>query len=301
MTDVGAEEAAIGQLREAFTVCVAAGTTGVLQVTGDPGGAILFDRGHVIAVQTSGAPSPEVLLLRSKLVPESEWNAAFAAAAATGAPMSAELISRQLVGAGELEALLLAALADAVFVIASGTVDEYRAEPGLPDCELALEPGAEAAWLVAEASRRIRVLAAETSGHDRWIVAASGAVRPGVMLGGGQDEILALADGRRTARDIAFVLGRGVYATMLQLDRMRQAGLLSTVSSRPVTDADGGERGRGAADGESDVAPGLPRRRQDRPSALRRPWAQGRASELRPPFSLLRPRSAWDGGGDQAP
>jgi len=68
------------------------------------------------------------------------------------------------------------------------------------------------------------------------LIAAPGAVRPGVRLGAGQDEILALADGRRTARDLAFALGRGVYATMLQLAGMHEAGLL-VAASLPVTSA----------------------------------------------------------------
>jgi hypothetical protein len=300
MAAVGAELASIGQLREAFAICVAAGMSGVLHVTGDPGGAVLFNGGRVIAIATPGAPSPEVLMLRSKRVPESEWNAVFTAAAATGASMSAELVTRQLMGAGELEALLRLALADAIFVMASGMVEEYRAQQGLPDSELALEPGAEAAWLLAEAWRRIRVLAGGPSGQDRWIAVASG-VRPGVRLGGGQDEILALADGRRTARDIAFVLGRGVYATLLQLSRMSQAGLLSTASKRSATAPAGGKQVRETDGNESGAAAELPRRQQDRPGAPKRSWAQGRAPELRAPFSLLRPRSASGAGGDQVP
>jgi hypothetical protein len=293
MTAMGAGQDVPGQLREAFAVCAAAGMSGVLQVTGDPGGAVLFDSGRVTAIHTPGAPSPEVLLLRSGRVSESEWNAAFAVVAAAGVPMSAELIRRQVVGAGELEALLLAALADAIFVMASGTVEECRSEPRLPDCDLALEPGAEAAWLLAEASRRIRVLTALPSGTDCWIMAASSAAGPGVRLGGGQDEILALADGRRTARDIAFVLGRGVYATMLQMDRMWRAGLLSAVPGQTTA---GGER----AGDENDAVSELPRRSDHRPGASRRPWTQGRAPELRPLSSLLRPRSASDPSGDEA-
>jgi hypothetical protein len=66
-------------------------------------------------------------------------------------------------------------------------------------------------------------------------VAATGAIQPGVRLGDGQDEILALADGRRTARDLAFALGRGVYATMLQLSRMQRAGLLRTRAARDTS------------------------------------------------------------------
>ena len=46
------------------------------------------------------------------------------------------------------------------------------------------------------------------------------------MPGPGQREILALANGRRTARDVAFALGRGVYAVTLEADRMRRAGLV---------------------------------------------------------------------------
>ena len=45
-------------------------------------------------------------------------------------PMSGELVSRELAGAGELEALLRTALADAMFALASGTVEDYRAGPG---------------------------------------------------------------------------------------------------------------------------------------------------------------------------
>jgi len=106
-------------------------------------------------------------------------------------------------------------------------------------------------------------------GRDRT-VAAAGAVRPGVRLGEGQDEILALADGRRTARDVAFALGRGVYATMLQLTRMRQAGLLTTVSSR----ASGAGQEPGA---DTTAAPRVPvRRAQHRETARLNPGARHR-------------------------
>ena len=133
-------------------VCAAAGMSGVLRVTGDPGGAIHLADGRVTAIETPGAPSPEVLLLRSHRVTESGWDAAFAAAAASGDRMSAELTRRELVGSGELEGLLRTALADALFVLASGTIEDYRAEPGPTDRVLPLEPGAEPDRLLAEAS-----------------------------------------------------------------------------------------------------------------------------------------------------
>ena len=119
-------------------VCAAAGMSGVLRVTGDPGGAIHLTDGRVVAIETPGAPSPEVLLLRSHRVTESGWDEAFAAAAASSGRMSAELTRRELVGSGELEGLLRTALADAMFVLASGTVEEYRAESEPVDCVLTL-------------------------------------------------------------------------------------------------------------------------------------------------------------------
>ena len=108
-----------------------------------------------------------MLLLRSHRVTESDWDAAFAAAAVAGRPMSTELVARQLVGEGELEILLRTAVADAMFALASGTVEEYRAEPGRVEFMLPLQPGAETDWLLAEASRRIRVLATLPARHDR--------------------------------------------------------------------------------------------------------------------------------------
>ncbi|HEV8222157.1 MAG TPA: hypothetical protein VGQ05_17945 [Streptosporangiaceae bacterium] len=80
----------------------------------------------------------------------------------------------------------------------------------------------------------------------------------------GQQEILSLANGRRTPRDIAFAFGRGVYAMTLEVDRMRGAGLVlidpGTVRVPPYL---------GLADAAGDPNPppgpgqgGFPRRRR---------------------------------------
>jgi hypothetical protein len=298
MNTTESEDGSVGPLREALMVCAAAGMSGILRVTGDPGGAIHIADGLVAAIETPGAPTPEVLLLRSHRVTESGWDEAFAAAASSGGRMGAELTRREMVGSGELEVLLRTALADAMFVLASGSIEEYRAEQGPVDIVLPLEPGAEADGLLAEASRRIRTLATLPARNDRErVVAAAGAAQPGVRLGDGQDEILALADGRRTPRDLAFALGRGVYATTLQLARMRQAGLLATASSLAAAGA-AHEPGRREASGtEPRGASGLPQRQRDQSAASsswRRPWAPGRAPELRAPLGLLRPRANRD-------
>jgi hypothetical protein len=260
--------------------CAAQRRSGVLRVSGDPGGTVYLADGKVTAISTPGAPDPEVILLRSGRVPEPGWSAAFAAAAASGA-MGAELVRQGLIGAGELEAVLRLALADGMFALAAGRADDCHLEPADLASLLPLEPGAEPGWLLAESNRRIETLAAQPQpiAHDRDRVSpVPGAWTPRASPGDGQSEIVALANGRRTARDMAFVLGRGVYAVTLQLDRMREAGVLTVVSSRaadglggPALDlVPGGIAGTeaGPPDGGAGAAPPLPRRR--RPAGLHR-------------------------------
>jgi hypothetical protein len=217
-----------GKLTVALRQCAAAKFSGVLRVDGQPGGTIYLTGGRISACQTPGAPGLEVILLRSGRIPEPGWEAAFTAAAVAKRPMTAELIERELLGAGEAEALLRTALADAMFALVSGHVDGWT-EAMPADCLLPLIPAARSGWLIAEATRRRQVLASFTgpavTAQDR-VAATPGETRPGRAPGQRQDEILALADGRRTARDLAFVLGRGLYETMLQLARLRAANLL---------------------------------------------------------------------------
>jgi hypothetical protein len=277
----GVDDGLSGALREALTECAASNLSGLLLVAGDPGGVIHLAEGGVAAIQTPGAPSAEVILLRSHRVSEATWDTAFAASAASGAPMSAELLGRTAVGAGELEALLRIALADAMFMLASGLVEECRPQPGPVDCLLPLEPSAEADLLLDEAARRVRVLASRHGAgreHDR-ILAVRDTRRAVAVPGRNVEEILALADGRRTARDIAFALGHGVYATMLQLAELREAGVITTVAPAPAVAGDELAAIRASALPQLDAPAGLPRRRKGQwrgpeTSVLRRGAAQ---------------------------
>jgi len=281
----------VGPLREALVVAAVAGMSGTLRVTGDPGGTIHLANGRVAGIETPGAPGPEVLLLRSRRVSEPAWDAGFAAAAAAGVPLGAELVKRGIIGSGELEALLCTAVADSMFVLASGTVDDYRAEQGPVDFVLPLDAGAEADWLLTETARRLQVLASLPVRPDRGrIVAASGAEPLDLRQG----EILALADGRRTARDLAFALGRGVYATLLQLARMYEAGLLVTAAERAGFQPGGWKLGHSAPSGTPAPAGELPRRSKDPAALARRVVPRGRSRDLPASLGLLRPRGRRD-------
>jgi len=275
------------KLADALREHAVARFSGVLRVDGLPGGIIYLSEGRIAACETPGAPSLEVILLRSRRVPEADWNAAFSAAAMSERALTDVLVERELLGAGELEALLRTALADAIFAVVNGRVDGWAEAPAA-DCPLPLDPPARPGWLLSEATRRGQVLAAFSgpalTAQDR-AAGAPGTVR-GRVVGQGQDEILALADGRRTARDLAFALGRGLYETLFQLSRMRAAGVIVLTSrDREPGPPVGPARGGPAID---ETVAGLPRRGKDRPAA---PRATGGRRSLTANVRMLRPRT----------
>ena len=309
--DADSQDAAVALLGQALLNCAAGRQSGALRVYGQPGGTVHVVDGGVAGIDTPGAPSPDVVLLRSGRVPEPGWQDAFAVAAVDGR-MGAELVRRGLIGSGQLEVILRAALADSMFALLSGQVDECRMESATAACLLPLDPPADSAALLSEGLRRLRVLASMPNPvrHDRDRVMRGHRAPPaGSMAGGGQDGILALANGRRTARDIAFALGWGVYALTLEFGRMREAGLLTVSSRRNVTRDSprdpvpagksappGGSHAAGAAGaGRPGQPPELPRRRKagSGPSRRSQPASSqpGNSSAL---LRLLRPGSAAD-------
>ncbi|MGH3409465.1 MAG: DUF4388 domain-containing protein, partial [Streptosporangiaceae bacterium] len=147
-----------GQLEQTLVSFARLRASGLLRVTGEPGGSMYLEDGRITAISTPGAPDPEVILLRSGRIPEAGWSAVYAASASDGR-MAAELVKRDLVGAGELEAVLRTALADALFALLAGRVEECRLEEAATPALLPLEPAAGAEWLLAEAARRLAVLA----------------------------------------------------------------------------------------------------------------------------------------------
>ena len=297
----GPADGPLGPLDQALRDCAAARFSGELHVIGAPGGMICLADGAVSAIETPWSPSPEVILLRSGRVTSADWEAAFTAATVARGRMSDELVTRGLVGAGELEAVLRTALADAMFAFAAGFVDTCRAEAGTPDFEMSLKPGAEADGLMAEALRRMRVLAdfpgPPLHARARVTAAPRAAARREGTPDDGHDGALALIDGRRTIRDLAFARGRGLYVTTLEVARMRGNGLIAVPAAdgQHPGDEDGDPQRKAAAVGPT--AAGLPRRHKDRPAQPKRTGdADGRS--LPAVLRLLRPRAD---GGPQAP
>lgn len=207
------------------------GFSGVLRVEGGPGGALWIRDGLVVAATTPAAPGPESLLLRSGRVSEKDWTDAYA----TGAPadrLAAELAGRGVIGEAALEAVCLAALFDAVFAMVLSGVESCAAEPVGPGDRLPLLPvlpGIGHDRLARETARRMEHA-------ERWRrLGLSMRVRPvppavpaPTLLGADRIRraVLERATGRRTPRDIAFVLGKGLFAVMSEIARMLEEKVL---------------------------------------------------------------------------
>ncbi|MDH6220385.1 hypothetical protein [Streptomyces pseudovenezuelae] len=234
-------------------------------VAGAPGGSIHVRDGLVVAMETPGAPSVEGLLLRSGRVSEEAWSSV-RATDTTHEHLAAELVHRGLVGAGELEVVSLSALFDAAFALSLATPDSWEVTDPVPT--LYRNAGVTPERLLAEVSRRINLLAGEPGSVAALartrMESATAAGLPGAVgtLPARHQDVLANADGRRTARDIAFALGRGLFAVMVDLRQLLDRGLVRprtpSADTRPSTAA------RGAPSAVSPAAPepvSLPRRR----------------------------------------
>ncbi|MFE3496889.1 MarR family transcriptional regulator [Streptomyces sp. NPDC059175] len=216
-----------GVLSLALTQCRSDKTTTALRVRGRPGGVFHLRQGTVVAVESPGAPGVEVLLLRSGRVSEADWSALFPALAAAETA-DAELVTRGHIGAAELQVVSAMALQDAVFAVVAGDMTDCVAtHDSGPEGPLA--PGDDPLRLLDTAARKLAGLAALPHAvlPDRERVVAGQGVSGSVEeLAPHRREILFLANGRRTPRDIAFALGRGVYGVTVETSRMLGEGLL---------------------------------------------------------------------------
>ncbi|WP_105975394.1 hypothetical protein [Streptomyces geranii] len=201
------------------------GFSGTVRVSGTPGGTIHLRDGLVGAAETPGAPTATSTLLTSGRIGDEAW---LAACAAQPDPdlLGEHLVADGLVGGAELEVICTAAVFDAAFAMSLGAPGGWE----LSDREPALRarPGVEPRRLTDETTRRISLLS-RLWGPPGELARVRPVPGTGVVegpLSGRHEDILNQVNGRRTARDIAFALGRGLYAVMLDLVRMETLGLL---------------------------------------------------------------------------
>lgn len=229
---------------------------------GNPGGVFHLRDGAVIAVEGAGSPGVETLLLRSGRIGEDDWHAALCDGASTRSPEEA-LVASGTIDPGELRALVVTATQDGALAIAAGDIEDCAAseEPGgSADVLVPLAEGIAVAELLADTESRLAELAALPvllSPYRDRVVAADGTESTAVAEQ--RRAIMDNANGRRTPRDIAFAVGRGVHPITVEISRMLDEGLLeiapNTVAiipsrwgftslgqrSRPEPTADSGE------------------------------------------------------------
>ncbi|MEV7883019.1 MarR family transcriptional regulator [Streptomyces sp. NPDC002817] len=254
-------------LAHALTLCGREEFTGELRVAGAPGGTLHLRNGLVVGAQSPGAPGPEALLLRSGRVSGEEWAALVRESGGARWP-AAGLIARGHAGAAQLRVVCVMALHDAVFAVLAGRVH---------GCERVAETEPFATVAVGEASKRLlqegarRLTALAALPHPVHPERERPHPVPGMDAGpltALQRELLTHADGRSTARDLAFRTGRGVYTVTVEMARMLGEGLLECAAAptpipvRPIPDGQGVRQRDPSLPTAPPLVPGtLPRRK----------------------------------------
>lgn len=218
-------------LARALADCGREEFTGGLRVSGRPGGIFHLRGGLVVAVESPGAPGPEALLLRSGRIGGEQWADLVRESGGTRWPLDG-LVAHGYAGAAQLRIVCVLALHDAAFAVAAGDVDGCELAPDAqPFAPVSL--GEPSARLLQDATRKLAAITAlpypVRPDRERPRVPAYALDEAG--LGLLQRELLTHVDGRRTARDLAFRTGRGVYPVTAEVARMLAEGLLECADS----------------------------------------------------------------------
>ncbi|NUU21645.1 MAG: hypothetical protein HOV68_09045, partial [Streptomycetaceae bacterium] len=180
--------------------------SGVVAVAGSPGGALRIVDGNVIAVWSAGTPDVAALLPH-----------------------------RVRIGAAERQLVCLMAAFDAAFAIGMGEAPGVNTEPTPVVPELPCHQSLEPDRLLDETARRMAAVhALRTPVHPYRHTPQPTPHGAALLDRGTADErtaILRHADGRRSPRDIAFRVGRGLYAVTVELSRMLADGLVDIRAS----------------------------------------------------------------------
>lgn len=225
--------AAFDILARELSRCRLGKSSGALHLIGSPGGVFHLRHGAVVGVDSPGAPGADALLLRSGRLSETEWTAALSAGAQARS-YQAQPADGERLGPTAWKVLCLMAARDAAFATAAGTVQEYGLAGEPADVLMPLEPGIDPDSLLRETARRLDALAAlpvRVSPHRERVAPVPGmGLRERSALVPVRQEILGHANGRRSARDIAFIAGRSVYPVTVEISRMLGEGLVEVVS-----------------------------------------------------------------------
>ncbi|GAA0227603.1 hypothetical protein [Cryptosporangium japonicum] len=225
----GLESGSWRSVTEALDESTANRVTGALHVDGRISGSIYLIDGEVYYVHTPVAPGVDCLLQASGTVPAAAFQSAWTTGAAAG-QVGDVLIKSGALSRGEAELCTAAAITDGAYALLTAVpVDtgpvRFAAGEGHwwgPVRRIG------AAALDVQIRKRMRLLERTPPGNvdDQPVVAAGRLGRHHVVLTDLQWELIVHANGRRTPRELARLLGRSAFSAILESRRLITAGLI---------------------------------------------------------------------------
>ncbi|RKE22809.1 hypothetical protein [Streptomyces sp. TLI_171] len=208
----------------ALTDLAAEGATGALH---GPDGAVHLAGGLVVHAEAPGGATVGHLLIGAGRIGVRAWEDSLL----LGAGRLAEyLVDSGLIGAGALELARLTATLDAAQDALAQHVGELRFDPAAHPVFRLARPLSVLELRGAVGRRRALLDACWPSAElDRSPLLASGAapVRRTAVPRRRREALLAAADGTRTAPELARLLGRSTFGTLLDVRQLAAAGLLT--------------------------------------------------------------------------
>ncbi|MGQ4515252.1 transcriptional regulator [Streptomyces sp. DW26H14] len=190
-------------------------------------GTLYLSEGRIVHAESPAAPGVDVLLTAGGRLPYTGWQEAVDAAGARR-EVARHLVASGRVGDGELEICHLGAVFDAAFFALAPGSGPTRFRYGAAHWFGTVRP-VSAVAVARETLRRRELLdSVWPYGSVDTAPVVVRAPAPGQSVPRRQRDVLALADGTRSAAAIARALGRPAFHVLLDIRRLAAAGLVDT-------------------------------------------------------------------------
>ncbi|MER5862887.1 transcriptional regulator [Kitasatospora sp. NPDC002040] len=194
-------------------------------------GTLHLADGAVVDAESPAAPGVRALLTGCGRLTGAEWAEQLDAALNTGRTMAEQLVESGRVSAGELQLCQLTAVLDAAYIVLSRSGDEIRFAPAPTPLFTLARPMGVRELRVAVGRRRVLLDRVWPSPllDSAAVRRRSGAVPRGCTRR--RRAVLEAADGLRTPAEIALLLGRSAFGTVLDIRHLAARGLIEPATA----------------------------------------------------------------------
>ena len=220
-----------GKIAGQLTALARSGASGVLKITGHPGGVIYLANGYLVFAESRIAPDIGSRLVNSGQLPMRYWSDLLEASEPAGCE-SCLVLRRGLITAAEMKELLLSVTLDALLAMAvqtaGGPLAGISFVPQPPHCAgsvLRMDTGSAWAYAVRVGER--------LAGHEIRYQDRPWLCNPGRPWPAGPAEVAVAGqiDGRATVRDLAWRNGLALHDTVEWIARLIEQGLCVITAS----------------------------------------------------------------------